>query len=579
MFELLKRLKPELLPHRSRLLKILFWGLIMSACAGAIPELIRHLVDRVFAEKRETELLIIPAAFFLIWLVQSYARFQHLFWVKYTADLVVVSLRKTLLDKYLKLSPSALSQFATGSGGLMSRMLNDINVVHSGVTIVADLFREPFFLVFLVINMVRVDWQLTLFSALGLPLVAYVLNRIKKSLRKHSYKNQSVMEDLTLTLKETLDGSRIIQSFNLEGEMRGRFNKQIDSFLNSRRKIIAREEMAGPITETIAVFIFAILIYYVGRQIFEGQFTIGQFTQYLTAMGMAQKPIKKIQDAMVKIQQTVVAMDRLDQVLKSESQVPQVARPKPFPRDWQRISFTNVCFSYASSAEGSQAEPVLRKLNLVVKKGEIVALVGESGSGKSTLVNLLQRFYDPTDGDISIDGVSLREMDLVELRKNIALVSQEVFLFSDTIERNIHSGDFSKPASQVEVAAKLANAHGFISRSPEGYLTLLGDRGSRVSGGEKQRISIARAIVKDAPILVLDEATSALDSASELEVQKGLDQLIEGKTAFIVAHRLSTIRKAHRILVLKQGEVIEMGDHDSLVKQGGEYSRFHQMQS
>jgi ATP-binding cassette, subfamily B, bacterial MsbA len=251
--------------------------------------------------------------------------------------------------------------------------------------------------------------------------------------------------------------------------------------------------------------------------------------------------------------------------------VPQTCSPAGFPTNWQTIRYDNVSFSYGN-------EDILKKVMLTVKRGQVIALVGESGSGKSSFVNLLERFYDPTAGAIYLDDTPIQNIGLKELRSNNALVTQDVFLFSDTIERNIQAGDFAKPRDGIVKAAELANANDFVSRLPEGYQSSAGDRGGRLSGGEKQRISIARAFFKDAPILILDEATSALDSVSEQEVQRGLERLMEGRTVFIIAHRLATVLKANRILVLKKGAIVEEGTHDELVRRNGEYRRFYELQ-
>jgi ATP-binding cassette subfamily B protein/subfamily B ATP-binding cassette protein MsbA len=268
----------------------------------------------------------------------------------------------------------------------------------------------------------------------------------------------------------------------------------------------------------------------------------------------------------------MVALERVNQVLATENALKIPEKALPFPRDWQEIEFRNVTFAFSGRS------PVLKNIHLKVRRGEVIALVGTSGGGKSTLINLLMRFFDPIEGEILIGGVNIAHMDLADLRAHIGLVSQDVFLFGDSIEKNIQAGDFSKPLEGVEAAAQLANAHNFIMHSKGGYHAQVGDMGNMLSGGEKQRISIARAIFKNAPILLLDEATSALDSESEREVQKGLDKLMEGRTAFVIAHRLSTIAQATRILVLKKGEIVEEGTHDELLKKSGEYSRFHSLQ-
>ncbi|MCB0512770.1 MAG: ATP-binding cassette domain-containing protein, partial [Bacteroidetes bacterium] len=278
------------------------------------------------------------------------------------------------------------------------------------------------------------------------------------------------------------------------------------------------------------------------------------------------------QSGYIKLQQAATALERMHQILDCQDVVPQLPAPKTFPSDWQNIEFRNVTFAFGE-------KPVLNNINLTVRRGEMIALVGASGGGKSTLVNLIQRFFDPNEGDIYIGNVNIKDMSLKDLRDHIALVAQDVFLFGDTIRYNIWAGDLSKDSSGVEDAAKIANAHNFIINTADKYETRLGDQGSRLSGGEKQRISIARAVFKDAPILILDEATSALDSENEREVQKGLDQLMKGRTAFVIAHRLSTIMKADRILVLKNGLVVEEGTHESLMSRQGEYYNYQQLQS
>ncbi len=566
-----KRLWPELKPYKNRLLVVLLIGALTSALKAVVPELTRQLegawtgghLDRAYQ---------IPAAIAVIWILASVGRFFHLYWMKYISDLISVNLRRQLMNKYLGLNLSFFQSFITGSGGLISRMLNDISIIQNGTHKVADLMREPFMAVFAFAYLIYIDWKLTVFVLLALPVITSILRKLAMSLRKYGHINQEAMEDLTKTLKESLDGTRIVQSFNLESEMRRRFEREADKYLASRKKIIAREEAGGPVSESLAALTLAVILVYIGMQIFAGHLTVGDFIGFSFAIGLLQDAIKKLQDGYIKIQQTSVALDRMYSILEDRRVVPQAPIPLPFPKDWQTIEFRNVSFAF-------DQEPVLRKINLTVKRGEVIALVGPSGGGKSTMVNLLARFFDPTEGEILIDGTCLKDFDLKELRAHVALVSQDVFLFSDTVERNIHAGDFSKDPSLVPDAARSANAHKFIEKAPEGYQTRVGDMGSNFSGGEKQRLSIARALFKDAPILILDEATSALDSESEQEVQKGLDHLLQGRTAFVVAHRLSTIAKASRILVLKKGEIVEQGPHQDLLDRQGEYFRFHQLQA
>lgn len=572
MLLVIKRLWPELKPYRTILFWVLVLGFITSAMKGISPEMIRMLQE-AWEAKNWDRAWQIPLTIAILWTIASVGRYFHLYWMKYVSELVSVNLRRQLINKYLSLNLSFFHSFVSGSGGLISRMINDIIIIQAGLQKIADILREPFMAVIAFGYLLYLDWRLTFFIIIALPLITGVMRNLARSLRKYSRHNQEIMEDLTKTIKESLDGTRIVQSFNLEGEMRRRFEVQSERYLKTRAKIISREEAVGPVSETLAAITLAVILVYIGSQIFKGLLNVGDFIGFSFAIGLLQDSVKKLQSGYMSVQQASVALDRLHQILDTVSAVPDHGQPVPFPKDWQTIEFRNVTFAF-------DKEPILKNINLTIKRGEVIALVGGSGGGKSTLVNLLSRFFDPTSGEILIGGVSIKNFSLHELRSQIALVSQDVFLFADTIERNIHAGDFGKDVAGVEAAARLANAHTFInSGTKEGYQSRVGDMGSTLSGGEKQRVSIARAVFKDAPILVLDEATSALDSESEKEVQKGLDYLMKGRTAFVIAHRLSTISKADRILVMKKGEIVEQGHHQELLQKSGEYLKLFQLQS
>lgn len=566
-----KTLWPELKPYTKQLIFVLISGAIISGLKAAIPNLVGKLPD-IWQSGDAVRAYQVPILISVIWLVQAALQYFHSFWTLYVSDLVAVNLRRKLMNKYLTLNLSFFQNFLRGSGGLISRMLNDISIVQGGIHKVGDAVREPFMAVFSLGYLLWLDWRLTLFIMIALPIVTTALRRFAKSLRKYSRLNQESMEDLTQILKESLDGTRIVQSFNLQDEMRSRFEKQADEFLHTKRKIIAREEASGPVSESLMAFFLSFILIYIGHRAIGGHFKVGDFLSFLFAIGMLSDAVRKITDSYVRLQQGGVAIERMQAILNEDNVVPEVADPKPFPHDWKDIEFKNVTFAYGDNV-------ILNNLSLNVKRGEVVALVGASGAGKSTLINLLPRFFDPSSGDIKIGGVSTHDMSIQDLRRNIALVSQDVFLFSDSVEKNIWSGDFKRDSSGVEAAAKHAFAHDFILRTPQGYHSRVGDRGSHLSGGEKQRISIARAFFKDAPILILDEATSALDSESEQEVQKGLDSLLQGRTAFVIAHRLSTITNADRILVLQKGVVVESGSHQELLAHKGEYARLYKMQT
>lgn len=570
MVKTFNKLWHEFKPFRSTLYLVILLGVVTGGLKIFVPMLVTKLIDAWNA--RDFQLSwVIPIVLAVLWVTASVTRFYHVYYMKYTADRVSVNQRRKLMDKYLSLNLTFFQGFESGSGGLISRMLNDIVIILNGMYKMADVIREPFTALGMLAYLFYMDWKLTAFVLFALPLVTLVLRQIARSLRKYSKHNQEIMEGLTRTLKESLDGTKIVQSFVLEDEMHRKFGLQADKFLESRRNITSREEAAGPISESLTMIFLSLLLLYIGYLVFHTSFSTASFMGFVTSMGFLQDSIRKLQDSYIRIQQAGVAMDRLSSILDTQSDLICPEKPTPFPTNWQEIEFRNVSFAYKD-------ELVLRNINLKIKRNQNIAFVGSSGSGKSTLVNLLQRFFDPTEGDILIGGISIKQFDLKDLRRHIALVTQDVFLFNDTIEKNINMGRLNATPDEVRNAAQLANAHGFIMNTPAGYETSVGDFGSRMSGGEKQRLSIARAILKNSPILVLDEATSALDSESELEVQKGLSKLLEGRTAFVIAHRLSTISKSDRIIVLKKGTIVEQGDHNQLIDQKGEYYKFHQMQ-
>lgn len=562
---------PELKPYAKRLVFVLITGILVSAFKAATPELLRRL-DSAWKARDVAMTYRLPLLICATWLLANFFRYFHMFWMLFVSEQIAVNLRRKLMNKYLTLNLGFFQNFVRGSGGLISRMLNDIGVIQGGFQKIADVAREPFMVIFMFGYVMYLDWRLTLFVMSGGPIITIVLRNFARSLRKYSARNQESMEDLTQILKESLDGTRIVQSFNLQDEMRRRFELQAEDFLNSKSKIISREEASGPVSESLSAFVVALLLVYIGMQIIHDHLDTSSFLAFIAAITLLSDSVKKLQSAYIRIQQSGVALERLQGILNETSVVPEVANPKPFPREWDQIDFRNVSFRYDEA-------DVLKNINLTIRRGEQIALVGSSGAGKSTLTNLLARFFDPTTGEILIGGVPIDEIGLNDLRSKVALVTQDVFLFSDTVERNIWSGNFAKGSEGVTAAARLANADGFITADPLGYQARVGDRGSRFSGGEKQRISIARAIFKDAPILILDEATSALDSQSELEVQQGLDSLMKGRTALVIAHRLSTISKCDRILVMEKGEIIEQGSHNELMTQKGAYHKFFQLQS
>jgi ATP-binding cassette subfamily B protein/subfamily B ATP-binding cassette protein MsbA len=571
MWYVLKRLMGELAPYRKLVIIMAVAGVVMSLAQWQLAVRLKDLFDAL-GSKNSNEIFKIPKIIMGTTLFMVIGRYIHLSIMNYLADLVTMRFRHQLQWKFMTLNQSFHLQYQGGSGGLISRILGDVVSIQHGMRLVADFFTQPLAFVLLMGTLFYRDAKLTFLILIVLPPLLWFLRQVGRSLRKYGHGSQQILERVATIVKESLDGMRVIQSFGLESEMNRRFQAAANDYLATRKRIHLRAELTSPVTEFIATGVTMVIFTYIGMQISKGHATFGDFGSYLGALMMLQSPIKKFQESFVKVQETVVSLERVYSIIDDESYVDEGNSSESFPKNWNEINYHKVGFRYQDSM-------VLQDINLTINRGEVIAIVGESGSGKSTLVNLLQRFFDPTMGEVQIDGVDIRSFKLKELRRNIGLVTQDVFLFSESVGRNIHSGDFSADGSGLTAAAMTANAHDFISKMPQAYDSPVGDKGGFLSGGEKQRVSIARALFKNAPILILDEATSALDSASEVEVQKGLERLMQGKTTIVIAHRLSTVLHANKIIVMKQGRIIEVGSHVELLSRGGEYSRFIQLQN
>ena len=564
----LKKIFPDLFKYKKTLIVVAIAGIINALFKAQISLFLKEIMD---ASATPDRLKSISKWGIVIALGISLSRYFHIYLMNVVSENVAQDLRHRLQKKFMNLSLKFHNNYATGSGGLLSRIFNDIKVIQDGLRMFADLFSAPLLFVFLMYNLFFLDWKLMLWILAVVPFLFAFLKRISRSLRKYVQFGQEQLENLTSTIKESLDGVRIIQSFNLEPTMSNKMRKQADDYITLRKKVHSRIEVMGPVTEFVATLIVLGIIYYFSFQISENKATAGTLIAFITAMLQVNEPIKKFQESYVRIQEMVVSIQRVFSILEEPSEVPVSHKNHAFPVDWKKIEYKNVSFSYGETE-------LIKNFNLVINKGEQIAFVGQSGSGKSTIVNMLPRFYDPSHGQILIDDIDLRDINLTDLRKHIGLVSHDVFLLSDTIQKNIWAGDFSKQNHSIEKMAQAANAHDFILKQPNNYETFVGDRGNLLSGGEKQRISLARAMFKDAPILILDEATSALDSASEKEVQKGIEELQKGRTALVIAHRLSTVQNADRIIVMKHGRIVEQGTHDTLLANKNEYERFYSLQ-
>lgn len=565
------RIIKEVKQYRPQLIIIAVTGILYSAVYARLALILKDINDS-FQSGDQNKVAQVGMIALGMAIVVAGCRYLHIFTMNVVAEMITNQYRLQLQKKFMDLNLKFHGQYVSGSGGLLSRIINDIKVIQDGLRMIADLFREPLLALLLLGNLFYLNWRLTMAILILLPAVLIFLKQISRSLRKYVLFGQENLERITSVIKESIDGVRIIQSFNLEQIMQSKLRAQTDEYLQIRKKVHSRIEIMGPVTELLATAIILAIFFYFSVEVAKGNTTTGAVLAYITSMLMINQPIKKLQESYVRIQETIVAAERVYEILDNNEVVLDPEQPKPFPKDWKSIHFKNVSFQYGQ-------EKILDNIDFSIHRGQSIALVGESGSGKSTIVNLLERFYEPNQGQVLFDSTNILDCSLKELRSQIALVSQDVFLFSDSVISNIRSGNPSASDDVIYEKSKRANAHTFIGRLTEGYNSRVGDRGSLLSGGEKQRISMARAFVKDAPLLILDEATSALDSSSEREVQAGIEALMENRTSLIIAHRLSTVQNCDCIYVLRKGKIVESGTHQELLAKKGDYYRFYQIQN
>ena len=459
-------------------------------------------------------------------------------------------------------------------GDILARISGDVNEIEASVMSSLDmLFKNPILIGIYLVGMILISWQLTLFVFILLPFAGYIMGQVGKKLKRKSLEGQQQWGALMSQIEETLSGLRIIKAFNAETKIQYRFEQANEQFRQTITRVYRRQQMAHPMSEFLGTATIAIVLWYGGSLILSNNSSIdaATFIYYLVIFYSLINPAKDLSKAAYAIQKGLASMTRIDKILMAQSDINDPENPKPVVFN-KEIHYNKVWFRY-------QNDWVLKNIDLTIPKGKTIALVGQSGSGKSTLVDLLPRFYDVTKGEITIDGADIRDIRLVDLRGLMGNVNQEAILFNDTFFNNIAFGVEGAIREQVEEAARIANAHEFIMASEHGYDTNIGDRGGKLSGGQRQRISIARAILKNPPILILDEATSALDTESEHLVQEALENLMRNRTTIVIAHRLSTIKNADEICVMHEGEIVERGCHEELLKRNGYYKRLCDMQS
>ena len=508
----------------------------------------------------------------IVFAVKGLFFFGHNYSVGHLVQSLIVKLRQKLFDHLVNLSLTFFSRSKTGD--LISRFTNDLHVFQNMLQVgVTGPFRDiPQFFLLLGIMFFR-SWQLAFVTMIIIPIAIFFIQIFGQRNKIAVSKRQISFGGLSSLLVETITGVRVVKAFGMEKYESKRFKDANDDLYKSHMRSIMIDSYSYPIIEIIGASAGATIVAYGGYLIINGQITPGDFTSFVISFFMLNEPVKKLNGFNLKLQEGFAAVRRIFNILDVKDDIvilPNATKLTNFDRE---ISLNIHAFHYPD-----KDEPTVKDFQLTVQKGEAVALVGSSGAGKTTIANLIPRFYDITRGEISIDGYDLRDLDLVSLRKMIAIVTQDTILFNDTIASNITYGQPDCSNERMYAAAQAANAHKFIAEQPQGYETVIGEKGVRISGGQRQRLSIARALVKDAPILILDEATSALDSESEIEVQQAIEHLMENRTTIVIAHRLSTIRNTDRICVMEKGQIVEQGTHDELLLREGRYQQLYEMQ-
>ncbi len=461
-------------------------------------------------------------------------------------------------------------------GNLISRFTNDVTIVQSSITAAfLNLIREPLTIIVFLFIAVSISWQLTLMALVVLPFTMLIIWWVGLKLRKQSGRIQSKMADITSILQETISGVKIVKAFGMEEYENRKFLRETRNYFKLILRIVRVRNLSSPLTEFLSVIIGVFIIYYGGVLVLqENTLKASEFLGFLFAIFQLMPPIKELSSVNNRIQESSAAGDRIFEILDTKPKISDSENSILLDKFQKSIVFKNVNFVYEDSVE-----PVLNDISVSVNKGEIIALVGPSGGGKSTLVDLIPRFYDPTSGEIIIDDINVKDIKIQSLRKLMGIVTQETFLFNESVKNNIAYGLENYPIEKIIEAAKAANAHNFILEMPDGYNTIIGERGVKISGGQRQRLSIARAILKNPDIMIFDEATSSLDNESEILVQEAIERMMVNRTTFVIAHRLSTIRNATRILVLDRGKIIQIGKHEDLIAdEKGLYRKFYEMQ-
>lgn len=544
--------------------------LLVAASSAVSALLIKPVMDDIFVKQDIGMLRLMPIVVVIVFFLRGLGDYGQEYCMNYVGQRIIKDLRDRLYEQILDLPLSFFHQERTGV--LMSRITNDVNVIRAMVsTAVTSIIRDFFTIIGLIIVVLYRDWKLALGALIILPIAFFPIVEFGRRVRRVSRRCQESMAELNSFLHETFAGSKIVKAFGMEDFEKKRFVEKTDDLFKLEIKTVIAKSVSAPIMELLAGLGIAFVVWYGGYSVITGASTPGTFFSFMAAVLMLYDPVKKLSRLNNAVQEGMAASDRVFDILEKRSDIQEIQNPTELVIKPHRVEFEKVSFQY-------DRDPVLKEIDLDVQPGEILALVGMSGGGKTSLVNLIPRFYDVSEGAIRIDGVDIRNASLASLRRQIAVVTQEPILFNDTVASNIAYGNSLAGEQEIIEAARAAYAYDFVTKFPKGFDTNIGELGGRLSGGEKQRICIARALLKNAPILILDEATSALDAESEMWVQKALENLMKGRTTFVIAHRLSTISYADRIVVLVNGRIVEQGRHEDLMALEGEYFKLHQMQ-